>query len=243
MAKRKKAELKFTIPEATPTTIPMARLAEYLKKLSILFGHEKSVHFLRMDKGSASAVAFVEPDFEAHVIERTRNASVGDGPKEAVYSYESVKEMLEEDGYSAKVTRNGELIAEFLQRVERDRDVIGPVWQDGTLDGLLVRIEGMDETIHVTLISDRRRYPGETNRDLGMKLGPLFYKTVRVFGRGKWWRNAHGEWELEKFIFQAIEPAEDISLPEVVARLRALPNDLQKLEDPLGEMLKIRHGD
>jgi hypothetical protein len=77
-----------------------------------------------------------------------------------------------------------------------------------------------------------------------MKLGPLFYRTVRIFGKGKWWRTAKGEWELEKFVFQSIEQIEDVTIPDLVAKLRAIPqNDLQSLNDPIGEMLKIRHGE
>jgi len=239
-----KKVLRFTIPEATPYTLPMARLAEYLRKLAVVFGHEDEVHFLRMEEGSASAIAEIDSEIEPLVVDRTRKASVGEGPNEAVYSYESVKEMLEEDGYTGRVTRDGDVIAQFVPYISEEQEVIGPVWQEGTLDGLLVRIEGVDETIHVTLISDRRRYPGETNRELGMKLGPLFYHTVRIVGRGKWWRNKQGEWGLEKFVFQSVEPIEDVSLPETVARLRAIPqNDLQKLDDPIAEMLKIRHGE
>jgi hypothetical protein len=238
---KKKNEIQFTIPEATPRTLSMARLAEYLKKLSVIFGHEDHVHFLRMKDGSASAVIETDAETEPLIVERTRQAAVGDGPKEAVYSYESVKEMLEGDNFTAEVTRNGDLITRFVPRVEEGGEAIGPVWQEGTLDGLLVRIEGVDPTIHITLIADRRRYLGETNRDLGMKLGPLFYHTVRIFGKGKWWRTAQGVWELEKFAFQSVEKIDDVTIPDLVAELRAIPQEgLQALKDPLGEMLKIR---
>jgi hypothetical protein len=135
-------------------------------------------------------------------------------------------------------------VTEFIIPIQEGKETFGPFWQEGSLDGLLTRIEGIDETIHVTLIFEGSRCKAETNRDIGVQLAPRFYKIVRVFGRGRWYRNLDGHWELQKFIIRSFEDLEDISLPEIVARLRAIPdNDLKTLEDPIGEMLKIRRGE
>ncbi len=41
----------------TKDTFPMAVLAEYLKDLAIIYGHADKLYFLRLDTGSAEAVA------------------------------------------------------------------------------------------------------------------------------------------------------------------------------------------
>jgi hypothetical protein len=64
-----------------------------------------------------------------------------------------------------------------------------------------------------------------------------------VFGEGRWRRTADGRWELEQFAVSHFEVLDDASLPDVVARLRAIEgSDWRKLDDPVNELLRIRHG-
>ena len=242
MARR---ELLFRIEGTTPHSLPMARLAEYLKELASVFGNEDRVHFLRVEEGSHESVIEVDEEIEPIIRLRTRDAAIGRGPIEAIHGYESLRDSLEEQGFTAELEgQEGEIIAAFVSPLETDTETFGPFWQEGTLDGLLTRIEGVDETIHVTLIFEGTRCKAEVNREIGQHLGPRFYKLIRVFGRGKWYRNPEGRWELQKFIIRSFEDLEDVSLPEIVDNLRAIPdNDLKKLADPIGEMLKIRRGE
>jgi hypothetical protein len=238
-------ELLFRIEGTTPHNLPMARLAEYIKKLATIFGNEDRVHFLRIEEGSHESVIEVDDEIEPVVISRTREAAIGQGPKDAIQGYESLRDSLEQQGFTAELEgQEGEIITEFVSHLDTDSETFGPFWQEGTLDGWLTRIEGIDETIHVTLIFEGTRCKAEANREIGQYLGPRFYKLVRVFGRGKWYRNPAGKWELQKFIIRSFEDLEDVSLPEIVDKLRAIPdNDLKKLADPVGEMLKIRRGE
>ncbi len=238
-------ELRFNIKNATPHTLPMARLADYLKKLSVVLGNEDRVHFLRMEEGSAPALIEIDAEIESAVIYRAKNAANGQGPKEAVQNFASLRDDLEQDGLIADLEQDeGGIIAEFASPRQAGEETFGPVWQEGSVDGLLTRIEGIDETIHATLIFEGSRYRAECNREVGMQLGMYFWKMIRAFGKGKWWRNADGKWVLEKIVIQSVEGVEDVSLPDTVAKLRAIPdNDLHSLKDPLGEMLKIRRGE
>lgn len=237
-------ELRFKIEGTTPHTLPMGELADVLKKLSVLYGHEESVHFLKVEEGSADCIAEVDDRVELEVINRTRRAAKGEGPKEAIENYEGVYEFLEARDWRGEiVSDNGDLIVEFIPDQKNSQPLIGPIWQEGVLDGVLTRIEGLDQTVHVTLLSERRR-KAEMAPDLGRKIREFFLEPIRLIGRGKWFRTADGKWELERFIAQDYGAPDPASLPEVVARLRAIPsNDLTKLDDPLGEMRKIRHGE
>lgn len=238
-------ELRFNIKNASPHTLPMSRLAEYLKKLSTVLGNEDRVHFLRMEEGSAPALIEIDDEIEPIIVSRARDAAIGQGPKEAVQAFASLRDALEQDGLMADLEKEeGEVITEFVPSTKEEGEAFGPVWQEGSIDGLLTRIEGVDETIHATLLFEGSRYKGECNREIGVQLGPRFYKMIRVFGREKWWRTAEGRWELEKIIIHSVDDIEDVSLLDTVARLRAIPdNELNKLVDPIGEMLKIRRGE
>lgn len=236
-----KKELIFNIPEATPHTLPMARLADYLKKLSTIFGNDDRVHFLRVDPGSALNVIEVDEEIEPAVIERTKSAAIGAGTKETVQAFQSLSESLEQDGFTAELENDtGDVIAHFAHALEVG-ETFGPFWQAGEVDGLLTRIEGIDESVHLTLWSDGVRYNCVTTQEKGK--GLRYLDAIRAVGRGQWYRNEKGKWELKKFIVSDIEPLEDDTLLEVVARLRAIPgNPLESLKDPIGEMLKLRHG-
>lgn len=49
-------EYTFDIDAFTPTSIPAVRLAEYIRELSLLFGSEEGVHFIRIDEGSGPSL-------------------------------------------------------------------------------------------------------------------------------------------------------------------------------------------
>ena len=68
----------------------------------------------------------------------------------------------------------------------------------------------------------------------GMRLLPDI-KTIRVHGKGKWYRNSEGKWELRWFDIRDFEELNDASLLDVIGRLRAVPhNDLMnsKFDSP-----------
>ena len=49
-------EYRFRIDGCTPDTLSMERLAEYMADLSQVFGEPESVHFVRLEGGSAILV-------------------------------------------------------------------------------------------------------------------------------------------------------------------------------------------
>ena len=239
-------EFHFTIRESTPHTLPMARLAEYLRQLAKVFGNEESVHFLRVEEGSADCAIEVDEEKEPAIVDRVRAASVGEGPKEAVDAHNTLWADLVHDNVSAELELpNGDILLEFPAAVFDKTETFGPFWQDGTLDGILVKIGGMDETVPVHLVDEGAHHTCNASRELARQLAPrLFGNPIRVYGRGKWFRNAVGKWEMKWFDIFRFEDLESTSLLETVSRLRSIQdNDLLRLEDPLEEMRKLRHGE
>lgn len=240
-----KKELHFSIEGATPHTLPMARLSEYLKELSKLLGSEDRVHFLRVDEGSADCAMEIDSEEEGVISDRVQQAKNGSGPKEAVKAFKAIQFYLDEDDSSAVMEwEKGEVLIEFPGKSRQGQETFGPFSEEGSLDGMLVKIGGMDETVPVHLVYQGVHHACNTTRELARRLAPyIFGKPIRVHGRGKWYRNADGNWELRWFDIHDFEELSDASLLDVVGKLRSVPdNALMKSKDPLGDMLKIRHG-
>jgi hypothetical protein len=110
---------------------------------------------------------------------------------------------------------------------------------------MVVRLGGIDETLPVHLLYEGRYYICNASRDLVKQLGPYIWGSpIRVHGRGKWYRNSEGRWEMQIFDIHSFEPLQETTLSEAVSALQAIPeNQIASLEDPLGEMQKLRHGE
>ena len=64
-------EYRFKIDAYSPETIPMARLAEYMSDLAVLFGNRENVHFVQLEPGSTTLLQRIE--YEAvPKVKRTR---------------------------------------------------------------------------------------------------------------------------------------------------------------------------
>jgi hypothetical protein len=209
-----KKELHFSIEGTTPYTFPMARLADYLRELATLLGNEDNVHFLRVDDGSANCAMEIDAEIEPTISERVRQAQNGLGPKEAVKAFKTIRYYLDEDDTSAFMEWDkGEVLIEFPRKSRGAEETFGPFWEDGSLDGMLIKIGGMDETVPVHLLYEGVHHACNTTREL------------------RW------------FDIRDFEELSDASLLDVVGRLRAIPhNDLMNSKDPLGDIIKLRHG-
>lgn len=241
-----KKELRFHIDGTTPHIIPMARLAEYLAQLATLMGNKQHVHFLRVETGSLPCIVEVDEQSEDHVISRVKKAAINKGPKDAVNANAALRTMLKQDKFSAEFkTDKGETFASYPLVKERGAETFGPFRQDGFLDGMVVRLGGIDETLPVHLVYEGRTYICNASKEIVRQLGPYIWgEPIRAHGEGKWYRNAQGRWELQFFDIQRFEPLQATNLTDAVAALRAIPeNNLLSLNDPLAEMRKIRHGE
>ena len=136
----KTVEYFFTIDALSPETLPMFRLSEYLADLSKLIGEERSVHFRRLDKGSAVIVHWVEQDAAPRVRQRVGLARNGVGPLEPLRAIERINEKLEEDGASGVLTESGAEIIRFPGHKIADDILVGPITQHTNLQGVVIRI-------------------------------------------------------------------------------------------------------
>lgn len=238
-----KKELFFHIEGTTPHTFPMARLADYIAELAALLGHKKKVHFLRVEQGSQNCVIEIEDNIAQSVYSRVKKAISNKGPREAVKANSSIRAMLKRDRFSAELKQQeGDVVVSYPLVKESSQETVGPILQDGSLDGILVRLGGIDDTLPVHLVYEGRQYICNANREIVRRLGThIWGSPIRVHGEGKWFRNAQGTWELQFFDIHSFVPLEELNLVDAVTRLRAIPdNGLFALKDPLAEMQKLR---
>ncbi len=134
-----------------------------------------------------------------------------------------------------------------MKRLRKNSPGYGHFKQSGAIDGVPVMVGGTKEQVSIHLEGrDRKKYICYASRSLAKKIAAYLFTTViRVKGVGRWIRSPEGEWEMMRFEiadFQPLADQSDISLKKSIEELRAIPAKWQELDDPVAELLRIRHG-
>jgi hypothetical protein len=245
---RFKLDGKINGVDMTPTTTPMARLAEYLTDLAALLGHKEAVHFIGVEDGSTQPVIIFDADEEARITHRVQLAERGQGPREANNAFKRIDQRLREDQGHALINISGRPapVIEFPGIKKPVYETYGPLRESASIIGQLIRVGGTDETIPIWLQrEDESMLFCNANQAVAEQLAPYYRKHIRVHGFGVWIRVASGAWKLEKFKIQSFdpEPVLDRSVMSTVESLKALPTDWKEVEDPLEELRRLRHGE
>jgi hypothetical protein len=235
-------EYEFRIDKFTPSTIPMARLAEYLRELAALIGHYDSVHFKRIKGGSVSVVASVESEAIPKVRARLQSARDPEAPKDIRKPFERIDEMLREDNAIAKINRGNSNVVKFLGRDGARNPRMGPFSERGEIDGKIVRVGGADKTAHVLIEqADGEILSAEISRELAVALAHYLYtKPVRLAGLARWERTETGQWNLVSFRAKEFELLKDDDLASAVGNLRRIEADWKHDPDPLALLERVR---
>lgn len=241
--KPRAAEYRLWIDAYTPETIPMARLSEYMRELAGVLGEPAAVHFVKLEGGSTCIVHRVDREAVPKVRGRASSVQRMEGPQEAMRAYKSLNRLLREDNAVGALQENHKRTAIILRfpGVEEAEEKFASIRQYGAIDGVIVRIGGSDETIHVTLKVEDKEISGcYTTRAIAKELRHKLFDPVRLVGRGKWSRDSEGQWELEKFKIESFEALEDERLSDALTKLRAIPAEWG--DETYGELGMIRHG-
>lgn len=208
-----KREHVFLIIDAfTPDTLPMSRLAEYLRPFAAMLGSEANVHFEGVFEGSAACRAFVEPQDAPKVRERVQGIPSKTAPRSAMKAYWDIDDLLAKDNAIGHVAIDGHNLLEFPGRRRARQEIIGPVRRSTSIEGQVYSIGGKDETINIHLRNGEVELRCEVSIALARKLGPyLLDGTVRLFGHGLWNR-IDGEWQMKTFTADDFVPLNDSPL-------------------------------
>jgi len=228
----------------TPATMPMARLAEYMAEVAVILGERNYVHFVTLEASSTVLVHNVDAEAVPKVRDRVERTRRGEGPPEAMSAVRALNRKLRED--NGKATLNAES-AEIL--VFPGREEVLPIRfaafnQDGTLDGVVIRLGGRRELVPVHLESGPVIHTCEARRNVAKLLAEhIFTSELRVKGTGRWLVDEFGTWQLEKFTISDFDVLDTEPLTSVVASLRGVQgSEWERLSDPWAELMKIRNG-
>ena len=240
-------EYKFRIRGLTPQTLPMRRLSEYMADLSVLLGSEESVHFVRLDEGSAVIVSQVESKDGPKVAERVRHVRDCTAPPDAMKAFQKIDLRLASDNARGELSEpEGGQVITFPGKDRSKPLDFDAFTQSGSLEGRVVRVGGRDETSHIILQDGDVTHTNlETTHELARELAAHYRgPNVRVHGNGRWKRLEDGGWQLIRFRINSFDVLDDAPLSDVVERLRGVPgNNWKELPDPFNEAWKLRKGD
>lgn len=237
-------KITFIIDGYTPDTLPLGRLAEYLKNFANLVGPTSDVRFERVGKGSAALINRAPQEVIPDVRARITAAQHGAGPKEAVSGFVGLKGLLVMDKTTGRIKEEHRKILEFPKVSVAH---YGAIYEDGTLEGIVIRIGGKDQTIHIHLKDGERTYSCfTTSLERAKALRPYlleYEKPIRVSGKGKWNRTPSGQWELQEFKIGDFEELRNDELQQVLERMRQVPGSgWDTIDDPIAELERIRRG-
>lgn len=240
------SEYRFVIDAYTPDTMPMARLSEYMRELSQILGEPSAVHFRRLERGSTALISAIDREAAPKVRQRVVSLRRGEAPKEINAAYEHINRLLRADNAIGVLSeRKGTspttaVVIRFPGR-EAEPEEFPAIRQYGSVDGIVTGIRGRDETIHVTLQSEGEQISGfVTTRAIAKQLAAKFFEPVRLFGRGKWSRDADGNWTLLDFKIESFDALADVPLSKALADIRAIASDWT--DEAYAELDEIRHG-
>ena len=233
----------FRINVWKPETLPLKRLAEYAIELAKLFGSTPYVHLLKIRRGSHVQEFAVANTARASVEKQLALVRAADAPEELVRTYRNVNQFLMTDGGSAVLKlKGGTKVIDFPGcKTALAEEVV--IHEAGTLDGVVIRVGGNDDTVPVWLEGENREKLACTaTRPIAKDLAShLFGNAVRVSGLGKWRRNADRLWELEDFVIKSWDTLDETPLDEMVTRLRDVPGSgWDQMDDPQAEWRRIR---
>jgi hypothetical protein len=235
-------EYVFEIDVFTPLTLSMKRLHEYVGDLVNLFANEESVHFLRVEEGSASPTMFVDPSAVVRVERRLLAVKTGGASIRASRAFNALNNKLGEDNAVARLySRQGDLLY-FPGRELGTSPEIGPIRESGTLEGEVIGVAGRDETIQIYLREGERIHTCTGSKEKARALAlHLFEGKVRIFGDGRWIRTKSGDWELDSFVVDSFVSLKTEPHSEVVRDVRAIESaELSRIKSPISYLEELR---
>lgn len=232
------SEFSWIVDGFTPNTIPMGRLAEYMQEFAKLLGHEASVHFVRVEKGSLKLVSRAEaPGAAGKVSARIARIRSGDAPQDALRAQDALNEMLAEDNTTARLTRGSATIIRFPGLLQKQHESI-ELHDVGSLVGRLYMLSEVKDYFHARLrLSEGGMIQCRINSDMARKLREHLFENIRVFGRGVWRRESAGAWRVMEFEISDVAKITRGGLRAEIEQLRKL--DIRWPEDPIGEISRL----
>jgi hypothetical protein len=235
---------KFTVPGYAPETMPLDRLMEYLKQLSIVLGNPGDLHLVGVERGSTRPVLAMRHDVAVKARHHAREVAEGGGSARRRDAFQTIRRMVAQDGGKPAILKEpkGAVILRFPSVDIGQDQVIQSLRQPTSIEGTLVRVGGIGENAQLLIqeLNGNVIAGCTASRATAQDMAPLIYHAIRVSGIGSWHRTEEGKWVVTRLHVQTFEPLDESGLEEVVAKLRAVnakwPDDaLEQLQAMRGQ--------
>lgn len=243
--KNKSIEYIFRIDVFKPDDAPMLRVAEYLLEFARLLDVPEHVHLERLSASSLNLHAVADYVAEPRIADRI--ADCGMKGSDAYKIQQKINSMLAKDNAIGELYRKpvGQETAKIIHFPGREfpKPREFKVKQQGSIEGILVKLGGKDASIHGELdMGDGQYQRCSMRKTLAYEIAPhMFREPLRLQGDGTWRRDEEGVWHIEDFKAQSFEVLRDLALPEALQHLREVP--LQWGEDMTQELRQLREDD
>lgn len=134
---------------------------------------------MRLELGSTALVQTVDLEALPRVHARIHAAAQGRPSKGAARAIAKLNGLLAEDRTTGSLREGGGAEVFHFPGCERNRSpAFGPFQQEGSLDGVLVRVGGTDDTVPVHLQDGDVIHICNATRDVARHLAPYLYGTA-----------------------------------------------------------------
>ncbi len=235
---------RFEIDVFTPDTIPMARLAEYMAQVAIILGEPEHVHFVDVEAGCLALVSKIDVEAAPKVRDRVERQRRGEGTKDTISAVSAINQMLRADNGKASLNENSAEILVFPGR-ELEPPVRYPSFsQDGSMDGVVIRLGGKNDPVPVLVQSGEVVLRCTAYRSVAKRLAEhIFEREVRLKGSGRWHMDSNGAWLLDGFMIADFIVLDSEPLTSTVNSLRKTPgSDWENIADPWADLMEMRNG-
>lgn len=242
---------------AGDVTVSLTRMAQYLLEFSKILGHKEQVRFKSIERGSILAIAEVsDPGTKEDIEDRIAFARswlfTGQRrvPTETA-AFTRLNKMLAEDHSTGAIGYAEDLDElDFITLLDLG-DLTGeeyePIYQQGSLDGFIVRMGDSPYTPDVPIHLQNRsgdKYLCRATRELAFEMTSHPYGMYfRVYGSGEWSKEVGRRWRVKKFKIEKYEILEsDQSFKQILARIRKTQfvKNLSEIENPAGYLRSLR---
>lgn len=191
----------------------LARLAQYMAEFAQLLGDDANPVFAGVVKGSVMLRAKDRSEIPMLTRSRLKRAA-NDEDEPAHRPFVKITKLLNADGATGEVLDHEKnTVVQFPTRARRAPAVQEFVINDtGELDGVIVAVEGIDETAHLGLQDQATREVVRIQvRDMQLaRLAAANFRgdVIRVRVHGTWRRGVDGKWSPQSLYADAIEELE-----------------------------------
>ena len=238
MGKAKEWDFALKIRGITPRALPLARLAEYLKEFAALLGDEGKPVFAGIVSGSVVIRARETQQLPPALVRSRFRTAREDRDAPGGRNYARLNDLMAGDGANGIVLdRNENTIIELPGRAVVAEPACEHMMTDvGFIDGVVVGIAGVDDTVHIRIQEASGAAHSIDLRDLARarEVAQHFRaEPVRVHVHGTWKRLADGTWVPYAVHFDRFEVLETGTAREVFDALAAIPgNGWAEVADP-----------